>query len=115
MDDYLHDEREMVLAMETDSIRLRERFKHDAAKQRQIAQDWCDYASALGDFKWSREMLNVDSADDAFQQHGDRTKDSQIAIQEIGRRVIDALGEPSHLKVVLDEVEREAELPFEQK
>ena len=34
MDDYLHDEREGVRAMETDSIRLRERFKHDAAKQR---------------------------------------------------------------------------------
>lgn len=117
IDDYLHDEREGVRAMETDSIRLRERFKHDAAKQRQIAEDWCNYANALREVKSARELLDVDSEDDAFDRHDDRTKDSHITIQEIGKRVMDALGEQSHLKVFLAEMEAEnaAELTLEQK
>ena len=117
LDDYLHVEREIVRAMEADSIRLRERFKHDAAKQRQIAQDWCDYAGAVDELKDSREFLDVDSADNAFERHHERTKESSIAIQEIGNRVMNALGDQSNLKFVLAEIEAEdaSELTFEQK
>lgn len=115
MDDHFHDERELVRAMEADSIRLRERFKHEPVRQRQIAQDWFDYAAAVDNVKSSREYLNVDDAEEAFEKHFERTKDSQIVIQEIGKRVIDILGEQSQLRSVLDQIEKDDQLPLDER
>ena len=57
---HLQTEREMVKAMEKDMVRLRERFKHDAKKQNEIARDWNGiYSSCVGVIKQSRELLRV--------------------------------------------------------
>jgi hypothetical protein len=94
---------------------IRERFKHDAAKQRLIAQDWCDFASAVSQRKYSREMYDVDGDDGAFDRHFERTKDGDVVIDETSRRVIETLGEQSHLKRVREQIEADDELPLDEK
>lgn len=112
IDDYLYDERQLVNAMELDSIRLRERFKHDPHRALQVATDWRDFADAVDVLTDERELLDVASGDNAFETFCDATKESSIAIEEIGQRVIGMLGDESCLKLAMAEIERERELDF---
>src|SRR3989344_5412506 len=70
------DEREMVKAMETDAIRLRERYKHDQEKQKRIAKDWFDYARAVKEIKLASVLLDVDWREGAYDRFDERTKES---------------------------------------
>ncbi len=103
------DDREMVKAMETDAIRLRERYKHNSDKQKQIARDWMDYAKAVQEIKSAREMLDVDWEDGAYDRFDESTKESYAVIHEVVKRVEDELGKESHLKVVHDRLRKHAE------
>lgn len=103
------DEREMVKAMENDAIRLRERYKHDPVKQKQIARDWMDYAKAVQEVKSAREMLDVDWEDGAYDRHDESTKEAYAVIREVGKRVEDELGKESHIKYVHDKMKKKAE------
>lgn len=103
------DEREMVKAMETDAIRLRERYKHDPEKQKRIARDWMDYAKAVQEVKSAREMLDVDWEDGAYDRFDESTKESYAVIHEVAKRIEDELGKDSHLKVVHDRLRKHAQ------
>jgi hypothetical protein len=107
------DEREMVKAMETDAIRLRERYKHDPEKQKRIARDWMDYAKAVQEVKSAREMLDVDWEDGAYDRFDVSTKESYAIIHEVAKRVEDELGKDSHLKVVHDRLRKHAQIANE--
>jgi len=107
------DEREMVKAMETDAIRLRERYKHDPEKQKRIARDWMDYANAVNEIKTARELLDVDWEDGAYDRFDEKTKESYAVIHEVAKRVEDELGKESHLKVVHDRLRKHAEIANE--
>ena len=95
-------EREMVKAMETDAIRLRERYKHDQEKQKRIAKDWFDYARAVKEIKLASVLLDVDWREGAYDRFDERTKESYAIIHEVAKRVGAELGEESHSKVVHD-------------
>ena len=103
------DEREMVKAMETDAIRLRERYKHNPEKQKQIARDWMNYARAVQEIKFAREMLDVDWEDGAYDRFDESTKESYAVIHEVAKRIEDELGKESHLKVVHDRLRKHAQ------
>ncbi len=103
------DKREMIEAMENDVLRLRERFKHDSVKQKQIAQDWMDYAEALQDVKSAREMLDVDWEDGAWDRFGESVKGPNAIIREVERRVEDELGDDSYIKHFNDKMKKKAE------
>ncbi len=109
LEEYLQDERDMVNAMERDAIRLRERFKHDPVKQKEIAKDWMDYSYAVSRVKFAREMLDVDMGDDAYDSFEERVKEPYLAIQEISKRVEGILGDESSSKVVNDNLRRKSE------
>jgi cell division septum initiation protein DivIVA len=113
LEDYLKDEREMVKAMEIDMARLRERFKHDSQRQIEIARDWMDYSGSVDRIKSSREWLDVDMSDNAYDSHFERTKKAHIAIQEISKRVEDILGKDSNSKLVHDRLKKNAKIADE--
>lgn len=108
-----NDEREMVKAMENDAIRLRERYKHDPIKQKQIAHDWMDYADAVQEVKSAREMLDVDWEDGAYNRFDEKVKEPYAVIKEVGKRIEDELDKESHLKVVHDKLKKGAEVANE--
>jgi hypothetical protein len=105
---YLQDERDMVNAMERDMIRLKERFKHDAKKQLQIAQDWMDYSKSVYKIKSSRELLDVDWEDTALDTYEENTKEAYVIIQEIAKRVENELGKESNSKITHDRLRNHA-------
>lgn len=107
--DSFKDERDMVEAMEKDAIRLRERFKHDPVKQKEIARDWMDFAKAVQEVKSARELLDVDWEDGASDRFDEDVKESYAVIHEVTKRVENELGKESHLKVVHDRLTKEAE------
>ncbi|MFH1670214.1 MAG: hypothetical protein ABIA92_01365 [Patescibacteria group bacterium] len=109
LEEHLQDERDMVRAMEMDMIRLRERFKHDPTKQREIAQDWMDYSGAVERMKFASEMLDCDMSRDAYDSYGERVKEPHMAVQEIGKRIENMLGEESSSKLVHDRLKKKAE------
>lgn len=111
--DSFKDEREMVKAMETDAVRLRERYKHNPEKQKQIARDWMDYANAVREVKSAREMLDVDWEDGAYDRFDESTKESYAVIHEVAKRAEDELGKDSHLKVVHDRLRKHAQIANE--
>lgn len=110
LENYLQDEREMVKAMERDMVRLRERFKHDPKKQLEVARDWMDYSGAVDRIKFSREWLDVDMEDTAYDAHDERTKEAYVAVQEIAKRVEEMLGKDSSSKLVHDKLKKHAEV-----
>jgi hypothetical protein len=83
-------------------IRLKERFKHDDIKRRQVNQDWFDYLEALNNLIYEREMLDVSTTEDEGNAHFDNIGEFHIKIQEIVKRFRDLLGndyiEPESLK-----------------
>jgi hypothetical protein len=109
LENYLQDERDMVKAMESDMIRLRERFKHDPKKQSEVARDWMDYSSAVARIKFSREWFDCDDKDTALDSHTERTREPYVTVQEIGKRVEDILGKDSSSKLVHDRLRKNAE------
>lgn len=109
LEEYLRDERDMVRAMERDVIRLRERYKHNPEKQKEIARDWMDYSNAVAEIKFAREMLDVDWDDGAYDRHDERAKESYLTVQEVVKRVESELGEESSSKVVHDRLRKHAE------
>lgn len=109
LEEYLQDERDMVRAMERDAIRLRERYKHNPEKQKEVARDWMDYSNAIAEIKFAREMLDVDWEDDAYDRHDERTKESYLVVQEVAKRVESELGEESSSKIVHDRLRKQAE------
>jgi predicted nuclease with TOPRIM domain len=109
LENYLQTEREMVKAMEKDMVRLRERFKHDAKKQNEIARDWMDYSSCVGVIKQSRELLDVDTRPDASDRYDRLTKVPYVIIQEVAKRVEDMLGQDSSSKLVHDKLKKNAQ------
>ena len=109
LENYLQDERDMVKAMERDMLCLRERFKHDPKKQLEVARDWMDYSAAVARIKFSREWLDVDMKDTAYDSHDERTKESYVAVQEIEKRVEEILGKDSSSKLVHDRLRKQAE------
>ena len=108
LEKYLQDERDMVNAMELDMIRLRERFKYDEKKQREIAQDWMDYSGAVNDEKSASELLDVNNEDTAYDEYRESTKKADLVIQEVSRRVEELLGEKSASKIVHDRLKKKA-------
>lgn len=108
LEKYLQDERDMVQAMERDMIRLRERYKHNDQKQKEIAHDWMDYSSSIQQIKFAREMLDVDMDDDAYDNFDERAKEAYIKVQEIGDRVAKELGKDSSSKLVHDRLRKKA-------
>jgi hypothetical protein len=106
---FFKEERDMINAMENDVIRLRERYKHEPIKQKQIAQDWMDYANAIQEIKSAREMLDVDFEDGAYDRFDESVKESHAVVQEVTKRIEDELGKDSHLKVVHDRLIKNAE------
>jgi hypothetical protein len=109
LEDYLQNERDMVKAMEKDMIRLRERYKHDAKKQNEIARDWMDYSSCVGVIKNSRELLDVDTRPDASDRYDRLTKVPYVIVQEVAKRVEDMLGKDSSSKLVHDKLKKNAQ------
>jgi hypothetical protein len=103
------DERDMVGAMEKDAIRLRERYKHDPIKQKEIARDWMDFAKAVQEIKSAGELLDVDWEDGAYDRFDGNVKESYAVVHEVTRRVENELGKESHLKVVHDRLTKKAE------
>ena len=108
--DSFKNEREMVRAMETDALRLRERHKHNPEKQKQLAQDWMDYANAVAEVKSAREMLDVDMEDGAYERFDESTMESYAVIQEVTKRMENELGRDSHIKAVLDQLRKHAQI-----
>ncbi len=94
--------REMIRAMETDSLRLRERYKYNQEKQKQVAQDWMNYANAIRQIKFASELLDTDMEKGAHDRFNERVKGSYASIWEITKRMEDELGKESHLKAVND-------------
>jgi DNA-directed RNA polymerase subunit N (RpoN/RPB10) len=99
----------MVVAMEKDAIKLRERYKHNPDKQKDIARDWMNYAKAVQELKSASELLDVDWEDGAYDRFDENTKESYAVVYEVGKRVLDELGKESHLKVVHDRLQKKAE------
>ena len=110
IEEYLKDERDLVLAMEKDAIRLRERYKHQPEKQKQFAQDWLDYARAISEIKTAREILDVDWEDGSYNRFDEDTKESFLVAQEVSKRIEQELGKDSHIKVVNDRLHKKAEV-----
>lgn len=109
LENYLQDERDMVKAMEKDMLRLRERYKHNDIKQKEIARDWMDYSDAVAEVKFARELLDVDTEDDAYDRFDENTKEAFLTIQEVAKRVEDELGKDSNSKIVHDRLRKHAE------
>lgn len=109
LEGWLQDERDMVRAMERDVIRLRERYKHNSEKQKEITRDWMDYSNAVAEIKFAREMLDIDLEDGAFDRYDERTKESNLIVQEIAKRIEGELGEESSSKLVHDRLRKQVE------
>lgn len=99
------DEIGMIEAIETDTFRLCERYKHDLKITTQVLNDYFAYTVAL------LKIINANILDDAksFVGYGDspneyhkETEKPRIIIQEIGRRVMEMVGEDSSYKLVLN-------------
>lgn len=110
LENHLQDERDMVRAMERDMIRLRERYKHNEQKQKEIVHDWMDYAGSVRKIKFARELLDVNMEDTAYDEYTEDTKEAYIKIQEIGERIEKELGKDSSSKLVHDRLRKQAEI-----
>lgn len=97
---------EYLDAMEKDSLRLKERFKHDSKKQFEIAKDWYDFAEASSDAKHSIEMSIVAYDDESEKDASESMDAARIVVQEISTRVINELGEVSQLKLIRNKYEK---------
>lgn len=99
------DEISMIEAVETDIFRLRERYKHDQKIITQVLNDYLAYTIAL------LKIINADILDEAKSSigYGDgsldsyhkETKEPKITIGEIGKRIIDMVGQDSCYKIIL--------------
>jgi len=105
IEDYLCDERSMIEAMEMDMLRLRERYKHDSNKQIEIAQDWFDFAKAIHNLKFTKEMMDVLTEHDELESHRNNAIKINTIIQEIIKRTEGLLGEESNIKKVREVIE----------
>lgn len=102
------DEIDMIKAMETDTLKLYERYKHNSKIALQVLNDYLVYTIAL------LKIINADIFDEAKSSvgHGDflnsldeyhkETKNPRIIIYEIGRRMMEMIGENSSYKTVLN-------------
>lgn len=99
------DEIEMIEAMETDTLRLCERYKHDPKMTVQVLNDYLAYTIAL------LKIVNADILDDAkssvgyddsLNEYHKETKNPRIIIHEIGRRTMEIAGEASSYKMILN-------------
>jgi hypothetical protein len=58
----------------------------------ELVKDWCDYTDAMHKLAYARDMLDVDTGDNAYDTYGDRVKEPHITRQEIEKRFQEALG-----------------------
>jgi hypothetical protein len=100
LEGYLDDEKDMVKAMEKDVTILRERYKHSEPKLYEIARDWMNFANAVYDMKFAREMLDVDMSKEAYDNFDERTKEARVIIPEITKRIEKELGEDANIKPI---------------
>lgn len=93
IEDFLEMERGLIMAMEHDMLRLRERYKHNQERQKEIAKDWMDYSEALAAIRLRRELLDADWESGAMERFEKETTAAYITAQEITKRVEKELGE----------------------
>jgi hypothetical protein len=86
--------------MEKDVTILRERYKHSEPKLYEIARDWMNFANAVYDMKFAREMLDVDMSKEAYDNFDERTKEARVIIPEITKRIEKELGEDANIKPI---------------
>lgn len=99
------DEISMIEAVETDIFRLRERYKHDQKIITQVLNDYLAYTIALlkiikADIL-DEAKSSVGYGDDSLDSYHKETKEQKIIIVEIGKRIIDMVGQDSSYKTIL--------------
>lgn len=100
--DYLQDEKDMVIAMEKDMIRLNERQKFNEDKKYEIARDWMDYSYAVTNIKLAKELIQVATEENDYIINDKLLLTSYLTIKEIALRVQKELGENAYSKIVHD-------------
>ncbi|MFC1751458.1 hypothetical protein ACFL2V_22050 [Pseudomonadota bacterium] len=101
--DELQVERKFIKTMEVDMKLLRERYKDNPEKLKQIARDWMNYSDAIVQKKTAREMLIVAHGDDvaeAIKDVQERSERAIIVIEEITKRIEKELGKDSNIKKI---------------
>ena len=95
----------MVEAIETDTIRLCERYKHNSKIVIQVLNDYLDYTTALLKIINAKRLDDAKSSvgySDSLEEYHTEIKKPRIIVQEIGRRIIEMSGDTSKYKEVLE-------------
>lgn len=103
--DLYEDEIDMIETVETDIFRLCERYKHDQKITTQVLNDYLAYTIALLKIINANILDDAKSSvgyDDSFDSYHKKTKEPKIIIQEIGKRIIEMIGQDSSYKIILD-------------
>jgi len=104
------DEIDMLEAMEEDVIRLNERHKHNSETAIQISNDYLDYTNALskiikaGIFDDAKSFVGYGDSLDNLEDYHAETKNPHIIVQEIGKRIIEMVGDDSKYKKILNKM-----------
>jgi len=102
--------REIIKAAEIDLLRLRERYKYDVEKQRQIAQDWVDVGRSTEDMKTAAEIFDCDMDDGACDRFEEDIRKNFIVVVEVSERTKVILKKESQLKLVVNKLQKRAEI-----
>lgn len=78
--------------METNYLRLKQRFISNYDKVLEYANDWSRYVEALYTLKFARELLHVDMTQDAYDNAGKKMKEPLIIKEEIENKFKKLLG-----------------------
>lgn len=102
------DEIDMLEAVEEDIIRLNERYRHNSENVVKISNDYLEYTNAFSRIISARISDDIkssvgygDSLDNLEDYHIE-TKKPLIIVQEIGKRIIEMVGDDSRYKMILN-------------